>query len=259
VGLVATDTPPSADRPYRISRSTKLPLYHQIEVDLRERIRSGEWHPADLVPPEARLCELYRASRITVRRALANMVASGLLERVPGKGTYVREPGIAAGARGLTSFTEELEAFGLRPSTRLLQLSKELPGPEVAGKLMISPEEPILVVSRLRLGDGRPLGLQTSHLVGHRFPGLEEADLESGSLYTYLGRVYGTFPEEADEVFRVVPIRGQAARYLEVRAGSCGFHVERVTRDKEGAYEYVVSILRADRYEVRLRLMAEAR
>ncbi len=148
-------------------------MYHQIELDLRQRIRSGEWRPADLVPPEARLCELYRASRITVRRALANMVASGLLERVPGKGTFVREPGIAAGARGLTSFTEEMEAFGLRPGTRLLQLSKELPGPEVANKLQISPEEPIVVVSRLRLGDGRPLGIQTSHLVGHRFPGLE--------------------------------------------------------------------------------------
>ncbi len=56
----------------------------------------------------------------------------------------------------------------------------------------------------------------------------------------------------------MVPIRGQAARYLEVRPGSCGFHVERVTRDKEGAYEYVVSTVRADRYEVRLRLTAEA-
>lgn len=257
MALAARSLASKQGRPFYVSRQAKIPLYHQIAKDLRERIRSGQWRPGELIPPEARLCELYGASKITVRRALSDIVASGLLDRVQGKGTFVREAGVAAGARGLTSFTREMEALGLRPGARLLKLAKEMPAPEVAAKLQIACEEPVVVISRVRLGDDRPIAVQTSHLVASRFPGLEEVDLDSYSLYNHLARVYGVLPFEAEEVFRVVPIRGQAARDLEVRPGSCGFRVERLTRDMRAPYEFVVSTLRGDRYEVRLRLQAE--
>lgn len=252
----AVSTTASPRRHFRVSRHSKLPLYHQIEVDLSRRIKAGEWQPGTAIPPEKDLCQLYGASRITVRQAIGNLVAEGLVIREAGRGTFVREPGVTAGARGLTSFTQEMTILGLRASGRLLRLEMEPANQEVADRLRLQHGEPVVVVSRLRLGDGKPIAVQTAYLPGARFPGLEQSDLGEVSLYQHLLDVYGVAPEEADELFRVAPIQGREARLLQVKSGACGFHVERLTFDAEGPYEYVVSTLRGDRYEVRLHLRA---
>src|SRR5262249_40585510 len=144
---------------------------------------SSEWRPGEQIPTESQLCEMYGTSRITIRQAVSILVSDGLIVREPGRGTFVREPSVTAGERGLTSFTQEMQALGLRAGATMLELLREPSPPEIAGHLEIEPGTPVVTVKRLRLGDGVPIGIQTAHLIASRFPGLEHADLVDASLY----------------------------------------------------------------------------
>jgi GntR family transcriptional regulator len=231
-----------------------MPLYHQIELDVRRQIESGAWKPGDQIPTEAELGTLYGTSRVTIRQAISNLVAEGRLVREPGRGTFVCEPAVTAGPRGLTSFTEEMRGLGFRAASQLLDLRLAPAGDEVAQLLKIEPDGAVVVIKRLRLGDDRPVGLQTAYLPARRFPDLERGSLAQGSLYAHLESHYGVVPVGAEETFSAAPITGDSARLLQVSDGACGLRVERVTFDGHGPFEYVASILRGDRYRVRLGL-----
>lgn len=75
-----------------ILQSGPLPLYHQLEQDLRARLTGQEFSPGDLLPSEERICEHYGVSRITVRRALDALIAQGLIVKKRGVGSFVAEP-----------------------------------------------------------------------------------------------------------------------------------------------------------------------
>jgi GntR family transcriptional regulator len=238
-----------------VSRSSPLPLYYQVKTDIRQRIERREWPAGHRIPSEAELCERYGASRITIRRALGDLAAEGLLQRVSGRGTYVREPPITAGPRGLTSFTEEMAGLGLHAGAQVLRSAVEPASATVAERLALDHAAPVVVIARLRTGDGRPIGVQTVHLPAQRFPGLDRADLGDGSLYAYLERHYGFRPAAAEETFEVGGIRRRDADLLEVRPGTCGFLVQRLTYDAQGRpVEYVTAVMRGDRYRIKIGL-----
>jgi GntR family transcriptional regulator len=240
-----------------VSRSSRLPLYHQVELDMRRRVEDGQWRAGDRIPSEAELCDHYGASRITIRRAISELASDGLLVRFPGRGTFVREPTFTAGPRGLTSFTQEMASLGLHASAKIIDSRRQPVPPDVADRLGLADSDDVVVLTRLRAGDGKPMGVQRAYLPAALVPGMEEADLGEGSLYTFLADVYGVQPAEAEEVFKVGPIRGADAELLDVRAGTCGFHVERLTVDAEGQpIEYVRSVIRGDRYRIRMSLHA---
>ncbi len=241
-------------RTWTVSRTSPLPLYHQIEQDIRRFIADGEWLPGQRLPSEKELEILYGASRITIRRALHELTADGLLERAPGRGTFVRQPTLTAEPRSVTSFTEEMARLGLRGDARMIDIGIEPASPAVASALRLSEQDPVVVIHRLRLADDKPLGLQRAYLAAARFPGLESADLAHRSLYEYLRETYGVVPREAEEMFRVGSIEGEDARLLNVRPGACGFLVERCTFDEHGPVEFVASVMRGDRYRVHLGL-----
>src|SRR5690606_38006036 len=130
-------------------------------------------------------------SRITVRHALRNLEEVGLLRREHGRGTFVRSATVVAGVRGLTSFTDEMKTLALTAGTKLLEASR-LPASEtIADALAVPVGEPLVRLRRLRLGNGLPIGIQSSHLPEARVPGLYEAAPRIQSLYSWLEEHYG--------------------------------------------------------------------
>jgi GntR family transcriptional regulator len=223
---------------------------------MRRRIERGEWTPGGQIPTESQLCSLYGTSRITVRQAVSNLVNAGLLTREPGRGTFVREPSVTAGARGLTSFTQEMLGLGLRADSSILDMCLEPAQEEIAKHLRLAPGVGVVRVKRLRLGSDIPIGIQTAHFLADRSPGLESADLGNGSLYRYLNDYSGVTPTEAVETFWVTSANREDAVLLHVKPGACCFLVERTTYDELGPFEFVTSIMRGDRYRIRLGLRA---
>ena len=240
--------------PIPLDPSTGVPLHMQVEEDLRRRIDAGEWALGQRIPTEEQLCVAYRVSRITLRQAIGRLVHRGLLVRERGRGTFVRDAALTAGARHVTSFTTELAQLGLVAGAKVLEIGR-LPADEpTALALGVAEGGPVVRIERLRTGDDKPIGLQTSYLSAARFPGLEHADIADRSLYQVLREEFGVAPTEAVETFTVGGVKGRDATLLEVPPRTCCFFVERVTYDQLGAFEWVTSVMRGDRYRIRFAL-----
>jgi GntR family transcriptional regulator len=227
------------------------PLWHQAEMALRAFIERGEWTAGSQIPNEDRLGEMLGISRITVRHALRNLEEAGFLRREHGRGTFVRSATVVAGVRGLTSFTDEMRTLALSPGTRLLQAQRVGATEEMADALEIALGEPVVQLRRLRLGNGMPIGIQTSHLPEARVPGLFEDAAAVQSLYGWLKEHCGITPIKAKEVYRVGRVAQTDAGLIELPADTPAFEVERIAFDARAPFEYTLSTMRADRYEIR--------
>ncbi|MDR3377014.1 MAG: GntR family transcriptional regulator [Ancalomicrobiaceae bacterium] len=235
-------------------RNRPEPLWHQAEQTLRALIANGTWPEETQLPNEERLSQMLGISRITVRHALRNIEESGLLRREHGRGTFVRSSTVIAGVRGLTSFTQEMASLGLAGSSHLLEACITEADETTADALEIRLGEPVVRLRRLRLGNGAPIGIQTAHLPAALVPDLVELSPQLTSLYEALRSRYGVLPKEAREVYRVGRVPDGDAELLGVPAGSPAFIVERITFGADGPFEFAVSTMRGDRYEIRAKL-----
>jgi GntR family transcriptional regulator len=149
-----------------------------------------------------------------------------------------------------------MQGLGLRAGSRVLEVRLEPAPEEISRHLHLAPDASVVCIKRLRLGGDIPIGIQTAYLPAARFPGLESADLSDESLYRYLHDYYGVTPTEAEETFWVTSASREEAKLLHVQSGACCFRVERTTYDDLGPFEFVTSIMRGDRYQIRLGLRA---
>lgn len=227
------------------------PLWHQAEMALRELIERGEWTSGSQIPNEDRLGEMLGISRITLRHALRNLEEAGLLRREHGRGTFVRSATVVAGVRGLTSFTDEMKTLALTAGTKLIAAHLVPADEEMADALEIAQGDAVVQLRRLRLGNGMPIGIQTSHLPAVRVPGLFEDAANIQSLYGWLKEHCGITPVKAKEVYRVGRVAEMDAELIQLAAGTPAFEVERIAYDSRGPFEYALSTMRADRYEIR--------
>ena len=232
-----------------------LPLYRQIEADLRDRIRSGVLRPGAQVPPEPDLMAEYRVSRATVRQALAGLIAEGALEIRRGLGTYVAAPRFEHTIGGFYSFSREIERHGLVPGTRVLDLRTQPATEPVAEALGVPVGTRVVALRRLRLAGADPLVVETSHLPAARFPDLEAVDFSRVRLYDTLMTTYGCRPTRARETFEPVLLTADEARLLDQRRGEPALRVERIAFDQDdNPIEFCRSTVRGDRYRYSVEL-----
>ena len=232
-----------------------LPLYRQIEEDLRARIRSGDLRPGTQLETEQDLMEGYRVSRATVRQALAPLVAQGLLEIRRGLGTYVAAPRFEHTIGGFYSFSREIERHGLRPGTRVLDLRTEPADDAVAAALTVPVGTQVVALRRLRLAGEEPLVVETSYLPAKRFPGLQKVDFSAVRLYDTLTTAYGCRPTRARESFEPILPSPSEADLLEQPRDQPALRVERIAFDQDdNPIEFCRSTVRGDRYRYSVEL-----
>src|SRR5699024_5282427 len=117
--------------------------------------------------------------------ALAELTVEGRLVRVQGKGTFVASPKVAQPLQ-LSSYTEDMRAQGRQPTSRLLEMVEHIAGSELAELLDTRVDAEVLRLRRLRLADGEPMAIETTHLPLRRFPGVTTQLEHGGSLYRVL-------------------------------------------------------------------------
>jgi GntR family transcriptional regulator len=240
-----------------VNRDHPLPLYYQLMQDLRSRIERGDWQPGDLVPSERDLCETHSISRMTVRRALAELTHEGLLRREPGRGTFVAQPKLRKPLSRLNSFTEEMGARGKQAGAQILHLEEIPAKPLVAGMLQVQIEQKVILVERLRLADGAPVAIEASHLW---FDGCQALLRETltGSIYRLLREQFGLIPTRALEEIEAGACGTQEARLLRITPSKPVLVMRRQTFDQhDRPFEYVESVYRADKYLLSVELLAE--
>ena len=230
----------------------RLPKYYTVKRQLLELIDTMT--SGSPVPPERELARDYGTSRTTVRQALAELVVEGRLLRRQGKGTFVAKPKVAQSLE-LASYTEGMRAHGLNPQTRILEIGYIAADEDLALLLGIRPGGRALRIHRLRLADGEPMSVDTSHLPARRFPGLRKQLNRHSSLYETLASAYGVQLTEAEETIETVLADPHTADLLAVDAGMPLLLLSRHAVDVTGEpVEWAQSWYRGDRYKFVTRL-----
>jgi GntR family transcriptional regulator len=238
-----------------VSTPVGLPLYRQIQSDLRTRVERGDLEAGARIETEQELMARYGVSRATIRQALGGLIAEGILEVRRGLGTYVRPRALEHALGGFYTFSREIERHGMTPGTRVLDVGVEPAEDRVAGLLGIPTATPVVALARLRLANQEPLVAETSYLPAARFPGLERFDFDRVRLYDTLVASYGVRPVRAHEAFEPVLLTASEAELLGRERGDPALRVERTAFDADGAVvEYCRSTVRADRYRYSVEL-----
>src|ERR1700753_2417223 len=107
-----------------MSTSEGAPLYARVESVIASEILDGSLSVGDPLPTEDELIARFEVSRITVRRAIQNLVSRGLVEIHRGRGTFVASPKITQELTELSGFVEDMHAIGRKPTARVM--SKEV-------------------------------------------------------------------------------------------------------------------------------------
>ena len=233
-----------------LDRNSPIPLYHQLSEVLLDQIRTGRLKPHEAIPTERELVERYKVSRITVRRAIAELESRGFVQREQGRGTFVLPPQVRRGTAQLTSFSEEIAERGLKPEARLLQFRREPAEGQVAQELQVQEGTLLWRIERLRLADGKIIALNCSflHLPAHIELSKEEIRQEV-SLWALLERK-GIHIAEADRTIEAIAADPDQARLLQVPESAPLLLVEGViyaTGNIPVEFSRVVG--RADRYK----------
>jgi GntR family transcriptional regulator len=236
---------------FRIDRLSKLPLYDQIEHNLRGLIIDRRLEPGEAVPSEWELADLYGVSRLTVRRALDELVRQNWLNRRHGVGTFVSRPNVASIAPSKLSFTQQMIAIGRQPSSRLLSNRLIAASAKIASYLDMPEGEQVVEITRLRLADDTPILYETAYLSHKRFPALEgESRLANESLYGYLVTHYSVNVTGLDQTFKPVLLTEEQAKCLEMQPGSPAILSETIAFSSEGeAVEYSWSVASGEKSE----------
>ncbi|HEY8584004.1 MAG TPA: GntR family transcriptional regulator [Capillimicrobium sp.] len=209
--------------------------------------------PGSPLPSERELAERYGLARMTVRTEIERLAAEGLVYRLQGRGTFVAEPRVAQ-AGTFSSFSEDMRARGLQPGSVVRSAGLAEPSAAVAVALELVPGDPVLELDRLRTADGRPMALEQAWLPLRRFPGADEVDWSTSSLFEVLGTRFGIALDDAEQRIVAVAIEPVDAEPLGVPSASPGLRFETLARDADGVPAYfAVSLFPAERYEIRLR------
>lgn len=171
----------------------RIPMYAQLKASLLSDISTGKYSPGEHIPAEPELGERYGVSRITVRKAIKELVDEGYLIKKQGKGTFVRRHVIDRKIEYVMGFTESLERAGYHASSEVLGREIIPADHNLADKLGIAVGDDVLYIRRVRKGDGIPVMMENNYFPANRFGFLEHADL-SGSLYRLLSDKYDIHP-----------------------------------------------------------------
>ena len=199
------------------------------------------------MPTEEQICNLFQVSRITVRQAMAELAQAGYIERVQGKGSFVRMQKTDMQLNHLQGFSEEMKAKGKQASSRLISMERIDCDKTIAKIDIRIGVRRWLIDIRIGLADGEPVAVEHVFIPFHLCPQLLQWD-GSGSLYYQLNE-NGLKVHRATQDISAGFSSRAVCDLLSIKQTMPTLQIERVTYLENGTpMEYVQSAYRSDRY-----------
>ncbi len=233
-----------------IDKDAPLPLYHQVREALMALIIDGGLREGSLIPTEREIGEKLQVSRITVRRAIDELVREGYLVTQQGKGTFVARPKIERRTTQMKSFSEQMLEEGHKPGSQLLSLRHEKATRHVAAVLQIKTDNWVWVVERLRYANDEPICISLTYLNLPLEVVLTPAELQrETSLWAILERK-GIRLKRSEATVQAILAGDREAEILQIEHDSPLLLVEGVVyTDDNKPVEYHQMFNRGDRYK----------
>lgn len=233
-----------------LDKDNPIPLMIQLKNAIEKQIIEGVFE--DQLPSERELMRRYDVSRSTVREAINALVREGVLVKKHGKGTYVSIKSIDSWLGQLSSTTEVIRGLGMEPGAKLIDFKKVTPPQEIQEHTGF---KEAYFLKRLRLADGKPIGLEQQYYPMFIGEQLREYKLDDVTLYDVIQQELGIPFLEANQKITSGSISKQDMDYLKVDAGIHILKAERIIKGQnETIIEYEEAFYRGDMYAFELNL-----
>ncbi len=230
-----------------------IPLYVQLKYKLLKIIQT-DYKPGDLLPPESKLLQMYKVSRITVRKAMEELEREGAVLKKQGIGTFVRKKKILYDANIIGSLTQRLSKQNHSLQTKIIEYETITTEHYVKELLKC---DILLCIKRFRVLDGVPFALMQNYLDIRKTPNLQE-DFKIESLYTFLKQEYKLEFYKAEETVEARAATKQEAKKLEIKEGAPLLSLHRLSYDKNGEpIEFSDIVIKSDMYKHKIILNRE--
>ncbi len=234
-----------------------VPLYFQLARDLRQQIAGGRLKPGEALPAEERLCELYGVSRITVRRAIDDLIAEGLVARRRGVGTFVAQPQQATRSVSLVGSLYEALAYPKNIAIEVLQHSEKAAPKRVAELLELQHKTLLFELQVLSRVEHTPFAMTHFYLPADIGAQLKPAELGAGTPVARLvEKLLGEKVVRAEQTVEPESADARLAKLLEIPRGTAVLHVLRTYFSASGRPVEVAAVrYRPDQYRLRVDLL----
>lgn len=240
-----------------VDASNPIPKYLQISAWLNELIETGRYRPGEQLPSEVELAKMCDVTRTTVRQAIAELTARGLLRKEKGTGTFVSAPAPAELRQKLThisSTTDLMQDSGITQRSKVLEKRIIQAEDKIASALFLGADKKVILVRRVRKGDGTPYVYEESYLPYDLFKGILNENL-TGSMYKLISEKFDVVLARCAQTISAVNLNADIADILQLPENAAGIFMESLTFDENSIpVELLYSYLRGDTYKLEIEL-----
>lgn len=242
----------------RLNTNGSTPLHMQVAKTLEKQVKQGKWKPGEKIISERELMELGNISRATVRQAISSLVQQGVLEKIQGAGTFVKQAKIEQPMNVAYSFSQQLSKLGLKLEDRLVEREVIQASEELARKLHIRKNSKVIYLHRLRFIDDEPFMINKAYVPYNLCPDLLQDNLGT-SLYTLLVERYGLPVVDATDKIESLPASKELIKQLKLPAHTPILFVERLAHTTGNRILHLgLNYIRGDRCFFRIDLSSQA-
>lgn len=238
-----------------IDHKSPVPLHKQVREYIKKQIETGKLNVNEQIPSERELCELFDVSRTTVRQAINDAVNEGILNRIPGKGTFVARPKIDQGLLNMTAFEDTIKMRGMKPRTEVISDGIVQADLRVSEALGLRPGGDVVHLVLLGYADDEPVAYYNSYLplaIGQMAAATARvwsAEGRSFSTYQLYSGRNGINPYITTQTFEAAVADEIVGQVLHISTGDATFRVTSVIYDRgDIPLEYKVVYYRGDKF-----------
>lgn len=231
--------------PAKVDRSSPLPLWAQVEADLRRQLEADEF--AEGFPTDLQLTQMYDVSRHTVREAVRHLNKTGVLKRERGRGTVVNRSEFEQSLGTLYSLFQSVESAGVEQTSECLRC--EVVSDSIAAShLGLDEDAELVLLERIRSAGGAPLAVDRAWLSIEIAQPLLTVDWSRTALYRELAEIGSPVPNQGWERLTPIVPTPSDRKLLGLRRADAAFFLERLGTRDGVALEWRTTIIRGDRY-----------
>lgn len=226
--------------------------YEEIAEDIRNSILSGKFKQSEQLPLEKEMCKYYGVSRITIKKAVDELVIQGLVIKRRGSGTFVKsvddddvlELTLAKQFAGFSEAHKEKNVTSKIIKFEVIQASEE-----IATKLKITTDDFVYYIIRARYADGEPYVIEYTYMPIGLIPGIKN-DVLLNSIYKYIENNLNLKIKSAHRTIRAILPNELDKEWLEISNLFPILEVEQIGFLDNGlSFEYSISHHRSDKME----------
>ena len=223
-------------------------LYKNIAKKLRFRINSDEFAIGDVLPTERQLMEEYQASRVSIRKAIEELVVLDLIEKKQGSGTYIKRKEVVHLMSPLQSGLESSNERGQTITSDVLEFAIVYPDDEIANRLKINTTDRVYYTKRLRKINDRPQIIEESFMPVNLFPELSIRTLER-SKFEYIEKNLGLIIEGSYQEFSPVIPDKEEEKLLNLQGREPVLQITSLSNFQDGTiFDYSIMKFKASEY-----------